>query len=86
MIEKRILLTEITFTGICKTGFFKCEAPNTTYINFLKEDIRKIITGSILEKHIDEHVFKFLLQDIGIPTIVEILRRSPVYSDLSYEF
>jgi hypothetical protein len=83
-MEKRILLTETTFTNLCKNGFVKYESPNIVFLTFTKGDIQKLISGAIVEKSENEDVYKFLLQDLGTDLIIEILRRSPIYSDLSY--
>ena len=45
--------------------------------------MKEIATGKILEKEADGELFKFALQDIGIVLIREILRRSPIYSEMA---
>ena len=84
MKEIRILLNEPMFTQLCKTGFYTHQNPRTE-ITFSKLDIKSIAIGDILEKEIDGILFKFALQDIGSDLIIEIVRRSPIYSDLSYD-
>lgn len=78
MKENRIVVTETMFTNICKNGSFM-------RMGFTKAEIKTISTGQILEKEKEDELFKFALQDIGKDTIIEILKRSPIYSDLAYE-
>ena len=84
--EIRTLLTETTFTNLCKVGSARYSDINETIdISFTKNDIRTLISGKILEKEFDNVTLKYLLQDIGTDMIREILRRSPVFSELSYD-
>mgnify|MGYP000869271342 CR=1 FL=1 len=39
----------------------------------------------ILEKDADDAILKFALQDLGLDLIREIVRRSPIYSELAQE-
>lgn len=81
MKEIRIVLTESMFTNICKNGFLK----NGTHdISFNKNDIKSLASGNILDKESDDSLFRFILQDIGKETIIEIVKRSPIYSDIAY--
>jgi Ulp1 family protease len=84
--EIRTLFTESTFTNLCKSGFlFHNGTEGKVQVNFTNEDIKTLINGKILEKELQDVYLKFALQDIGFEMIREILRRSPVYSNLSYE-
>lgn len=83
--EIRILLTESSFTQLCKTGFYtNNRGPfSKTDIYITKSDMKEISTGKILEKEVGGEIFKFTLQDIGIVSIREILKRSPIYSEIA---
>ena len=87
-MEKRILLTEGMFTGLCKMGFMKFE--NDTQITFTSREITQLCKGEVLDKSVigwsETTIYQFLLQDIEIDTINEILKRSPIFSDLSGNF
>lgn len=85
MKEIRILLTEATFTQLCKMGYipYKVNMFNTTDIHFTKSDLIELSSGKIVGKEIDETNFQIALQDIGIENIREIVRRSPVYSEVA---
>ena len=86
-MERRILLTEGMFTGICKMGFLK---DGNTQLNFTSNEIATLCKGEILEKTYNDWteniIFKFVLQDIGFEMINEILKRSPIFGDLSGSF
>jgi hypothetical protein len=89
MKEINAVLTEVTFTHICKNGFIlhKSELSGNYDIRFTKQDIRQLVNGNIIEKDSDDAILKFALQEnINMEMIREILKRSPIYSDLSMEF
>lgn len=83
--EIRTLLTESAFNNLCKNGriLHNSVLSGKTDIVFTNIDIKEIISGSILEKETDDCILKFALQDIGYDMIREILKRSPIYYELS---
>lgn len=83
MKEVRILLTEETFTLLCKQGFVahKNSMFNVSQINITKVDMEKLISGDILSKPQDGFDFKLALQDIGYDRIFAIIKRSPIYGN-----
>jgi hypothetical protein len=85
--EVRIVLNEGMFTSICKHGFVKHQSTlSGTYdVRFTRIDMKHLCTGEILEKQTDDAVLKFALQDLGSELIREIVKRSPIYSELSQE-
>jgi hypothetical protein len=85
--EIRASLNEVMFTNICKHGFIKHQSTLTgTYdIRFTRVDMKQLCNGDILEKEADDAVLKFTLQDLGLEMIREIVKRSPIYSELSQE-
>jgi hypothetical protein len=50
-----------------------------------RNDIRTLVKGEILTIPVDEEDFKIALQDIGFTMIREILKRSPLFSELAEE-
>lgn len=87
MKEIRNSLNETMFTNICKHGFIRHQSvlSGTFDVRFSKNDIKKLCTGKIVEKDADDTVLKFALQDIGLDIIREVIKRSPIYSDLIQE-
>ena len=86
MNEIRTVLTELTFTSVCKNGTFTyVEGYTRVEIPFTKLDMKILASGEILTKNEDGKTFKFILSDIGLPMIKEILKRSTMYSDMYYE-
>jgi len=82
--EIRILLNEPNFTQLCKTGFYTHRGEfGKTDVYITKADMKEIATGKILTKEVDDSVIKFALSDIGLVLIREILRRSPIYSEMA---
>jgi len=85
--EIRTSLNESMFTNICKHGFIRHQSTlSGTYdVSFTRIDIKHLCKGEILEKQTDDAVLKFGLQDIGSDLIREIVKRSPIYSELAQE-
>lgn len=89
MKETRILLNEAMFTNLCKMGFYAAVENNSkSDLYFSKEDIRSLATGKIVAKEssYEQTNWMFMLQDIGFDIINEILKRSPIYTDLAGNF
>ena len=82
--ETRLLLTEVTFTNLCKSGFIVFNVfLGKTDLYFTKLDIIELANGGIVSKDFTDEVVKIALNDIGTTVIREILKRSPIYSELS---
>jgi hypothetical protein len=47
--------------------------------------MKQLCTGEVLEKEADDAILKFGLQDLGSELIREIIKRSPIYSELAQE-
>jgi len=89
MKEKRILLSESMFNNLCKMGYYTAAENNSKNdLYFTKEDVNLLVTGKVVEKDASYNQTKwlFMLQDIGIDLINEILKRSPIFSDLVGNF
>jgi TRAP-type mannitol/chloroaromatic compound transport system substrate-binding protein len=86
MKETRILLNETTFTNLCKMGYFTHNGQlGTTNITITKNDIKKLTNGEIVSKDFSDEVIKIALKDIGFELIKEIIKRSPMFSEMYYE-
>jgi hypothetical protein len=85
--EIRASLNETMFTNICKHGFIKHQSTlSGTYdVRFTRVDMKHLCTGEILEKQTDDAILMFVLQDLGSEMIREIVKRSPIYSELAQE-
>ena len=47
--------------------------------------MKHLCKGDVLEKDTDDAILKFALQDLGSELIREIVKRSPIYSELAQE-
>ena len=86
--EIRTILTEEMFTHVCKVGFISIRSNDfgKTDINFNRFDILQLVKGEIISKELGTEVFKFALQIIDLEMIKEIVKRSPIFSELSNQF
>lgn len=86
MKETRILLNETSFTNLCKMGYFTHNGQlGTTNITITKRDIKNLAQGEIVIKEFSDEIIKIALQDIGFYLIKEIIKRSPIFSEVYYE-
>jgi hypothetical protein len=85
--EIKTSLNEVLFTNICKHGFIKHQSTlSGTYdVRFTRVDMKQLCSGNVIEKQTDDAVLKFALQDLGSEMIREIVKRSPIYSELAQE-
>ena len=82
--EIRNLLNEDRFSQLCKMGFIRYQTPSgTTDIHFYKQDIIALSNGDIVTKDFSDEVLKFMLAKLDKETIIEILKRSPIFYELS---
>jgi len=77
-------LSETGFTNLCKFGFLVSFNPTREEIYMTKNDIRKLAKGEMVEKD-GYNSYKIILQDIGMDLIKQIIKRTPLYSDISEE-
>jgi hypothetical protein len=85
--EIRILLTEGTFTQVCKMGTIKYFISEHEKYDFPMSsmDMKQLAGGKIVTKAIENKTFLITLQDIGSEMIRDILMRSPLYSGIAYD-
>jgi len=83
----KISLTESNFTHISKVGSltYQNKQFGNSIINFHKTDIINLAKGQIVIKEIGVDSFQFILQFNDLETIKEIIKRSPIYYELSSE-
>lgn len=83
MREIRISLNETLFTKLCKEGHLQYNSTyGRSYAYFTKNDMLQLSTGQVVQKEVEDVLLKIALQDIGIQLVKEIVRRSPLYSDI----
>jgi TRAP-type mannitol/chloroaromatic compound transport system substrate-binding protein len=86
MKETRILLNETTFTNLCKMGYFTHLGElGTQNVTITKTDIKRLSKGEIISKDFSNETIKIALQDIGFELVKEIIKRSPMFSEMYYE-
>lgn len=87
MKKVKTVLNETSFTNLCKIGYIPIASEiGKSDIYFNKSDIKTLIYGGdILEKVQDNRVFLFIMENLDIEYIREILKRSPIYSDIAQE-
>lgn len=78
----RISLDEAKFTYICKSGYFTWNSNETFDVRLTRKDIKNLATGKIIRKEENGDIFEIALRDIGLELIREIIKRSPVYSEI----
>jgi hypothetical protein len=85
--EIRASLNEPMFTNLCKHGFIKHQSTlsGVYEIRFTRLDMKHLCSGDIVEKQTDDAILKLALQDLGSEMIREIVKRSPIYSELAQE-
>ena len=86
-MEKRILLNDASFTSLAKKGYVIYDAKQITLTT---REIALLCQGKIVEKQEMEWTgpidYKIALADIGFEMINEILKRSPIFSELAGNF
>lgn len=87
MKEIKTVLNEVSFTNLCKMGYIPIVTEmGKSDIYFNKNDIKTLIYGgNILEKVQDDRAFLFIMDNLDIEYIREILKRSPIYSEIAQE-
>jgi hypothetical protein len=83
-MELKISLNEELFTNLCKFGYITKQIPEEgrTDVRFTSLDIKSLSEGNMVIKEIGSTKVFVLLQDIGSELIREIIKRSPIYSDI----
>lgn len=79
-----INLNEPQFTRLCKMGFIteSSKSYGTEHLHFSKLDIKSLMSGKHVQKECDNKILSFKLSEIDNETIVEIVKRSPLFYEL----
>ena len=86
MNEIKIVLDEFRFTNFCKLGFIQYKNKNSNIeIPLTKLDIKTLFKEDTLEKKYYEDKIVVMLLNIDKHLLKEIIKRSPLFSDLYYE-
>jgi hypothetical protein len=86
MQEIKITLREVDFINVCKTGTINYNTGYNKLVAYIsKIEMKKLALGELVEKEVEGEVFNIIVSGIDIDMIKEILRRSPIFSDLFYE-
>jgi hypothetical protein len=82
--EVTVFLNEPQFTKLCKLGYILEVSlkSGTNYLYFSSSDIKSLISGSEVKKNLDENVLSFVITRIDNETVMEIVKRSPIYYEL----
>lgn len=81
----KILLTETSFSNICKSGFIRYYSKEygTSDVSLTKLDIMSLIKGETVTKNFGEKMEIKL--NLSNEMAKEIVKRSPLFSDIYYE-
>lgn len=87
MEDIKIVLNEGAFTSVCKNGSIDFgRGYDKSVLNISRLDMIKVALGEeISVKVFDKPLFKISLEGVQNETIKEIIKRSPIYSDIYYE-
>jgi hypothetical protein len=86
MNEKKLIFDEARFTHFCKLGFIQYPGESgTVNINLTRLDIKKLFEEETITKKFLQEEITIILFNISKDLFKEIVKRSPLYSDLYYE-
>ena len=83
--ETRFLLNEDRFSQLCKVGSIRHQSPGgSTDVIFYKTDILALSKGEVVTKEFPDEILQFkLIEHLNNEDIREIVKRSPVFYELS---
>ncbi len=71
------------FTQLCKTGFMTKQTPEGRGdLQFYSIDMLDLCNGKVVEKQLYNESYKFQVVGISNEDIKEIVKRSPIYSNI----
>jgi hypothetical protein len=77
------ILNTTQFTQLCKTGFMsKQTSEGRGELKFYSVDMIDLCTGKVVEKELDKDTYRFKVVGISNDDIKEIVKRSPIYSNI----
>lgn len=78
-----VSLNNSHFTQVCKSAFFIVNTPTGRFdISFYSADIISLCKGDIVTKEVYDKVYNFLVVGINDEDLVEIVKRSTMFSGL----
>lgn len=78
-----VTLNNPQFTQVCKSAFFIVNTPTGRFdISFYSADILSLCKGEIVTKEVYDKIYKFLVVGIDDEDLVEIVKRSTMFSSL----
>jgi hypothetical protein len=78
-----IALNNPQFTQVCKSAFFVTNSPTGRFdISFHSIDILSLCKGEFVSKNVYDKIYKFLVVGISKEDLIEIVKRSPMFSSL----
>jgi hypothetical protein len=82
----KIILNEIQFTNACKSGFINYNSRETGRVDIYltKNDIKEIAANNLISKKIGD-IFEISTFNMDKESIKEIIKRSPLYSEIYYQ-
>lgn len=77
------ILNTPQFTQLCKTGFMtKQTSDGRGDLQFYSADILELCNGKVIEKQLYNETYRFQVVGISNDDIKEIVKRSPIYSNI----
>jgi hypothetical protein len=71
------------FTQLCKTGFMTKQTPEgRSDLQFYSIDMLDLCNGKVVEKELYNETYRFQINGISNDDIREIVKRSPIYSNI----
>jgi hypothetical protein len=83
--ETKFLLNEDRFSQLCKVGYIRYQTnTGSTDVTFYKVDIITLSKGEVVSKDFTDEVLQFkLVEQLTQENIREIIKRSPIFNELS---
>lgn len=77
------ILNTPQFTQLCKTGFMTKQTPEgRSDLQFYSTDMLELCSGKVVEKELYSEKYRFQVNGISNDDIKEIVKRSPIYSNI----
>ena len=79
-----IALTQGIFTQLCKAGFYTVNTSETGRfdLTFYSTDLLKLYNNEMVTKTLDNTTYNFMTVNINNDDFKEIVKRSPMFSNL----
>jgi hypothetical protein len=78
-----VTLNNAQFTQVCKSAFYITNTPTGRFdISFHSIDIISLCKGEVVTKNVYDKIYKFFVVGINYEDIIEIVKRSTMFSSL----